>query len=161
MSFVCTAEPSVSLSDFTSERQVNLDSKFRFGTANLVQPDLQRAPEFCLNTRPCLTGRREGGRKTESWNARRRCSQRRGLVPPFLLRKNLPPSPIQFSLSLSATLLLRGPPLARCGCTVCLHFHPRFQRPRSSAESGPAAVNVNVSHSFPPSNVYESWGKIM
>ena len=77
----------------------------------------------------------------------------------LLLRKKFATSahPIPWSLSatLERTALFRA---LHCGCTVCLHFHPRFQRPRHSEgrekvicriRQRRATVNVNVSPSLP------------
>ena len=78
------------------------------------------------------------------------------LCLPHLLRKNLPPpttlSPPSRSLSLEET------ELTRFAFTVCLHFHPRFQRPRRlevicTAEFATVAA-VNVSPPLPRSNMY-------
>ena len=101
----------------------------------LMQPDLHcaSASRVSWNTRP--VARLPGGRGKEQerkleckaaqlWSAQRSLS--------YSCAKNLPPPPIPFPGP--SLQLLSGPRsharALHCGCTVCLHFHPRFQRLR-------------------------------
>ena len=131
-----------------------------------IESNFQRGPEYSLNSRPLLTGKK-GRRRRAPAHEQKKVGMQSGVVRnarifphlclPHLLRKNLPPPT---TLSPPLSLSLEETELTRFAFTVCLHFHPRFQRPRRlevicTAEFATvAAVNVNVSPPLPRSNMY-------